>query len=285
MSAFPAETPVALEAPLQRLLAALLAGTETGQVVAGGTRRSPDLPVLCAVRSALLLAGFQFWWRGWLRIELRRIDTAPTPQHRLAQGHGASCCQRARADCIDSGDADIGLLAEAARLRFIGRMLFLLNLALELCSLALLPHCTFICTKHIQGAALAAACGLFARVLLAPGSPDLALAFFRRAQPPPPAAPASLPSGGGAQALAGLQLPNGVSGGSGGDAALLAFVDLWLDRCGTAVPALSQLGRVAHGKASGRCCKAVRMIFFVDTCPCQLSGGVVSGCPCTPKLL
>jgi hypothetical protein len=38
LAAFPAEAPVALEAPLQRLLAALLAGSETGQVVAGGSR-------------------------------------------------------------------------------------------------------------------------------------------------------------------------------------------------------------------------------------------------------
>ncbi len=37
-AAFPAEAPAALEAPLQRLLAALLAGSETGQVVAGGYR-------------------------------------------------------------------------------------------------------------------------------------------------------------------------------------------------------------------------------------------------------
>lgn len=223
--------------------------------------------------------------RGLLHIELRRIYTAPTPQHRLAQGNGASCCQRARADCVDSEDADIGLLAEAARLWFTGRMLILLRLAQEPCSLTLLPHCAFICTKPIQGAALAAACGLFARILLAPGSPDLALAFFRRAQPPPPAASASLPNGGGAQTLAGLQVPNGVPGGSGGDAALLAFVDLWLDRCDTAVPALSQLGRVACGKASGRCCKAVRMILSLIYAHDQLFGGIVSGCPCTQKLL
>ena len=38
LAAFPAEAPAALEAPLQRLLAALLAGSETGQVVAGGYR-------------------------------------------------------------------------------------------------------------------------------------------------------------------------------------------------------------------------------------------------------
>ena len=35
MSAFPAGAPGVLEAPLQRLLAALLAGSETGQVIAG----------------------------------------------------------------------------------------------------------------------------------------------------------------------------------------------------------------------------------------------------------
>ena len=35
MSAFPADAPAVLEAPLQRLLAALLAGSETGQVIAG----------------------------------------------------------------------------------------------------------------------------------------------------------------------------------------------------------------------------------------------------------
>ena len=37
MSAFPADAPRVLEAPLQRLLAALLAGSETGQVTAGMT--------------------------------------------------------------------------------------------------------------------------------------------------------------------------------------------------------------------------------------------------------
>ena len=37
MSAFPAGAPGVLEAPLQRLLAALLAGSETGQVIAGMT--------------------------------------------------------------------------------------------------------------------------------------------------------------------------------------------------------------------------------------------------------
>ena len=286
MSAFPAETPVALEAPLQRLLAALLAGAETGQVVAGGIGCSPDVPVLSAVRSPLLLAGFQFWRPGLLHIEVRRIYIAPTLQHRLAQGNGASCCQRARADCVDSEDSDIGLLAEAARPWFTGSMLILLRLAQEPCSLPLLPRCTFKCTKFIQGAALAAACGLFARVLLAPGSPDLALAFFRRAPPPPPAASASLPNGGGqAQTLAGLQVPNGVPGGSGGDAALLAFADLWLDRCDTAVQALSQLGRVACGKASGNWSNAVRTIFSLLYAHSPLFGGVVSGCPGTQKLL
>ena len=35
LSAFPAGAPGVLEAPLQRLLAALLAGSETGQVIAG----------------------------------------------------------------------------------------------------------------------------------------------------------------------------------------------------------------------------------------------------------
>lgn len=77
--------------------------------------------------------------------------------------------------------------------------------------------------------ACAAACGIFARLLLAPGSPDLALAFFRRAPPPlqHAAAAAGLPNGGAPQDLASFQAP----GGGGQDAALLAFVDLWLDRC------------------------------------------------------
>ena len=75
--------------------------------------------------------------------------------------------------------------------------------------------------------ACAAACGIFARLLLAPGSPDLALAFFRRSPPPPHAvAAAGLPNGGALQAPAGFQAPS-----NGEDAALLAFVDLWLDRC------------------------------------------------------
>ena len=78
-----------------------------------------------------------------------------------------------------------------------------------------------------------AACGIFARLLLAPGSPDLALAFFRRAPPPPHAAAvAGLPNGGAPQDLSGFQAP----GGGGRDAALLAFVDLWLDRRALCAP-------------------------------------------------
>ena len=74
-----------------------------------------------------------------------------------------------------------------------------------------------------------AGCGIFARLLLGPGSPDAALAFFRRAAPPP----AGMPNG-GPQALPGSHpLANGgPADGGGPDAALLAFVDLWLDRCG-----------------------------------------------------
>ncbi|KAK9844039.1 hypothetical protein WJX81_002691 [Elliptochloris bilobata] len=86
------------------------------------------------------------------------------------------------------------------------------------------------------GQVIAAACGIFARLLLAPGSPDLALAFFRRAPPPPSpqaaASAAGLPNGGAAHTLAGSRTPGG-----GGYAALLAFVDLWLDRF-DAIPGL-----------------------------------------------
>lgn len=78
----------------------------------------------------------------------------------------------------------------------------------------------------------AAACGILARLLLAPGSPDLALAFFRRAPPPPRAAAAAgLPNGGAPQDLARFQAPGG-----GQDGALLAYVDLWLDRCASCAP-------------------------------------------------
>lgn len=50
MSAFPADAPGVLESPLQRLLAALLAGSETGQVIAGTFVSPPNMVCWRVVR-------------------------------------------------------------------------------------------------------------------------------------------------------------------------------------------------------------------------------------------
>lgn len=54
LSAFPADAPRVLEAPLQRLLAALLAGSETGQVIAGMFFITPESVFLSGGRYSSL---------------------------------------------------------------------------------------------------------------------------------------------------------------------------------------------------------------------------------------